>query len=456
MLSSRSALVATLIAVSNLHAQPAPSQSGERRHSVVGIVVDSLRGRVLSGAQVILDGTIHSALTDSSGVFRFDSISAGDYRIGFFHAMLDSIGVSLPSRALTIPLDSGKAIVLAVPSSRTLIGALCPGNVGNGTSVLAGMVTDPETEVGVPGATISVKWTDIEVSKETGLSVTPREYVSVTDNSGAYRVCGLPDDFDARVSAIIGNVTTAEVPVESHRATVMTRSLTLATPGLKPAERNASLTGIIRSPDKKPLEGARVMLPGATATTISDKQGRFSLASLPSGTQSILVRRIGFMPMSVPLELSSKSVATVDIVMNKFVTSIDTVYVRARRTRDLTSVGFLQRRKRGIGDFRTRADFEKINPRYISDILRTMRGITVHPEGATTVITGRGQRTSSVQIFVDHAPWPLLVSGDLDDMIFPNDIAAIEVYDVSTTPPEFSVESCLTIVIWTRARIRDG
>jgi hypothetical protein len=61
-----------------------------------------------------------------------------------------------------------------------------------------------------------------------------------------------------------------------------------------------------------------------------------------------------------------------------------------------------------------------------------------------------------VQVIVDHVPWPLLVAGDLDDMIFPNDVAAIEVYDGPGAPPEFSIQPCLTIVIWTRARIRNG
>src|SRR5215210_8818625 len=110
MLPGRSAFVAALLTASSLHAQQVASQSGGP-HSVIGIVVDSLRGRALGGAQVILDGTIRSALTDSTGVFRFDSLPAGSYRIGFFHPMLDSMAVSIPSRTLRVPLDTGKAII---------------------------------------------------------------------------------------------------------------------------------------------------------------------------------------------------------------------------------------------------------------------------------------------------------------------------------------------------------
>ena len=60
---------------------------------------------------------------------------------------------------------------------------------------------------------------------------------------------------------------------------------------------------------------------------------------------------------------------------------------------------------------------------------------------------------------VDRAPWMLFAPEDIDNMVFPQDIAAVEVYDGATVPAEFEVgryRGCLTIVIWTRARIRDG
>src|SRR6185312_3309723 len=62
--------------------------------SVVGIVGDSLHGGPLAGAIILLDGQSREAVTDSIGRFRIDSVSAGRYRVGIFHPVLDSLGTS--------------------------------------------------------------------------------------------------------------------------------------------------------------------------------------------------------------------------------------------------------------------------------------------------------------------------------------------------------------------------
>src|SRR5687767_9780183 len=81
-------------------------------YSLTGLVVDSIRGRPLAGAEVVISGTTLSVTTDSSGRFTFDSLSAGDYRLGFFHPFLDSISVASASVAFTVPMEDREEIVL--------------------------------------------------------------------------------------------------------------------------------------------------------------------------------------------------------------------------------------------------------------------------------------------------------------------------------------------------------
>ena len=458
----RPAIAALLLASSVGTAQQAtPIRNVPAAHAVTGIVVDSLRGRALGGAQVILHGTTRSALTDEMGRFRFDSVVAGAYTIAFFHPLLDSLSVSLPGLNLGVPLDTGRAVIMAVPSARTLISALCPGNGSNATSVLAGSVMDADTDEPIAGASIIVSWTDIEVSKALKVSVVPRLHAATTDRSGYYKVCGLPSEFDASVRASRDGETTAELLIESSYPDVMLRSFTLGASAIKRGEKAASVSGLVKTKEGKPLEGARISVPGAIGQTISDDRGRFELSGLPSGTRNVFVRRIGYEPILIPVELSAKAPRLIDAVMAKYVPVMDTVYVRARRDRALASVGFAERRRRGLGSYQTRADFEKTGPVRLTDILRYMRGVRTHHTASGVTVSGRPGAFGGgcLSLVVDRAPWMLVAPEDIDNMIFPQDIAAVEVYDGATVPPEFEVgryRGCLTIVIWTRARIRDG
>src|SRR5688500_13162729 len=125
--------------------------SGEAASSLTGIVIDSLRRRPLAGAEVVVAGTTLSALTDSSGRFYFESIPAGRYQLAFFHPLLDSMSVASAPRALSIPVEAGKAVLLAVPSAATLMRTICRVDSTNGRSILVGRVRDPDSGSPVAG-----------------------------------------------------------------------------------------------------------------------------------------------------------------------------------------------------------------------------------------------------------------------------------------------------------------
>jgi hypothetical protein len=439
----------TLPAARNDPARPA-------KYSIEGIVVDSIRARPLAGAEVVLSGTTVTAITDSAGRFRLDSLDAGSYRVAFFHPMLDSISISIAPSVLHVPLEAGKAVMLAVPSVATVMRRICETDDIERRSILVGRITDPETAAPVAGASVFVTWTDFEVENR-NLRRTPRTVQGGTDTNGVYRVCGLPAELDGVVYAIHENSSTSRVAIASRRQDIVVRDLQLEDPE-SAVGRRASIAGTIRTAKGAPVSGATVSVAGSGRTATTDDKGHYSLSGLPLGTRNVLVRRLGFVAVNIPVDLSSQSTKKVDAVLEEFVLVMDPMYVIARRDRQLARVGFTKRRGQGLGDFRTRADFAKNNPVFLSDIVGTMRGVRVDYAGGRRILRAAGQGSECVHLVVDGNHWQSVFDGDTDDAVLPEDVAAVEVYSGAGVPPEFEnpyTRGCLTIVIWTRTRVKD-
>src|SRR3954470_17883965 len=93
--------------------------------SIVGVVLDSLNGGYLRGADVLVEGTRAALTTDSSGKFRLDSLAPGNYQVGVFHPLLDTLGIALATQPFHVGADSISYVVLSVPSAPTIIRNSC-------------------------------------------------------------------------------------------------------------------------------------------------------------------------------------------------------------------------------------------------------------------------------------------------------------------------------------------
>ena len=60
---------------------------------------------------------------------------------------------------------------------------------------------------------------------------------------------------------------------------------------------------MVRGVGGLPLSEAQVRVIGAQATAVSDARGRYALGDLPSGTQVLEVRRLGYLLAKQPVEL---------------------------------------------------------------------------------------------------------------------------------------------------------
>src|SRR4051794_37053936 len=88
-----------------------PATSLHAQTSVVGTVTDSVGHHPVAGAlvQIASSGSfVKSATTDSLGGYRIADVPPGTYLIGFFHATLDSLGLDVSPKQVTIVAGVGE------------------------------------------------------------------------------------------------------------------------------------------------------------------------------------------------------------------------------------------------------------------------------------------------------------------------------------------------------------
>jgi hypothetical protein len=133
------------------------------------------------------------------------------------------------------------------------------------------------------------------------------------------------------------------------------------------------------------------------------------------------------------------------------------VRVEAERDAGLDKVGFTQRKRSGFGYFLSGDDITKRAPNLLTDVFRTIPGLRVTPSGTDYVVeSARNAMGGCVRYWVDGAMWEAVFPGDVDRLMPPWEIGAMEVYNGSSVPAPFQMagnSSCTAIVIWSKFRL---
>jgi hypothetical protein len=464
----RSLLVAVMFLIpAVLSSQQTSTQPG---HAVVtGVAVDSVRGGFLRGAIVSVSGTTRSAITDSSGRFRVDSVPPGAHYLEVMHPLLDSISLKVRTPPRELTAGDTTAFILSVPSPSTIVAAKCSvEDRERGAGAVVGTVMDADTDDPSAGAAVIVEWTDYQLTRRS-MNKMPQRRVATVRPDGTYRVCGIPDDLITGVIAVRGADSTGTVTVSFERKLAVASfrlppaGASTTAPAMAPrdsssnARGNATLTGRVVDASGTPLAGARVAVEADKAATTTDNQGMFRLSGLRTGTRTLSVRRIGFASLDMPVDVSGASARNITVSMAHYVAVLDAVRVTAMREIGLQRVGFADREKSGAGKFFTPEDIQRRNPQRLNNLLET---VTALRTGTTTdgkrYLTGR--HNGCVNYFVDGVRW--FTAGKLDPEMSPDnflsgaELGAVEVYDELSVPAQFvAIDQCVTVVIWTRQKL---
>jgi hypothetical protein len=466
-------------------ATPAPAAQDTARPAfgmILGTVFDSVHNAPLANATVFVLGTPRIGSTNDRGLFTVDSLKPGMHRVHIAHELLDSLGITMVTDSFEVVAGERKVLEMALPSSESLVALSCNAATRRlGPSAIVGRLLDADTDEPVSGARVSFAWS--ELSLAAGLKRVPKVRGATANAEGVFRICGVPSEVEGTLQADKAGISTAEIKVtfigqplviqglRIGNANTVARAQVDSTTGINPGRSggeqrfsaltyqkgSAVLRGKVVNANGVPIPNARVEVEGTTSRALTNAEGAFTLTELPSGTQSVVARQMGFAPVTQPVDLSTREAANATITMNTAVRVLDPVVVTAESDMGLENIGFVQRKRSMSGTFMDAKEVMARGPNILTDVFRTVPSLRVVPVSPYdyTVQSSRGNMLGGncVKYWMDGTQYEPVFPGDVDRMIPPYEIAAIEVYNGSTVPFEFTSansSNCAVIVIWSK------
>ena len=225
--------------------------------------------------------------------------------------------------------------------------------------------------------------------------------------------------------------------------------------GLPPNRPRYVLTGVVTDSGRTPIVAAEVGLVQADSVlrkVRTDTVGRFEFGELLPGGGRIIVRRLGYQPLSLDVRIRPDGQpASLTAVLTPIALSLEQVLVTERmdelpgRLREF----YERRQTNSFGHFIEREQIEQSHARHLSEVLRSIPGVTLSASRRFgNIVRIRGCRPL---VWVDGVRLP---AAELDEAVTsPNDVAAIEVYSsMAGIPARYFDRSnpCGTVLVWTR------
>lgn len=484
-------LVRPVLAIA-LIAQAASAQVDSASHvlgtTVSGIVRDSIARTPLVGAMVELVAAdspsrfARTAMTDAQGRYMLKDVPDGHHMLGFFHPLLDSIGVDAPLREVFVAESRPVYVDLAIPSARRIRTAICGHQAwADSGAVIVGVVRNAGDGSPAAGATVMAEWVELSLTRDGVVSRHVPRRLAMTADNGWFAMCNVPNAGTIALVASLGADSTDMVEVSAPSDGFMRHELFLGShtetvaivpsdnPSAKLPHRLRTGTGhisgiVVASSDETPLEGALVSIHDGPEARTNDL-GEWTIVDAPVGSRMIEVRALGYAPARRRVDIVTGA-PRVRVALATMQSILDTVKVVATRINNRDGDGFGRRRKQGIGRFITSADMAKWNPITTSAIFLRVPGVTLDYDttGVDKHLLLRGGSTGKCEpaLFINGLPMTSrtvdggdaisITADDLDTWIRPADVIGIEVYTGDTAPIEFqqSLSGCGSVLIWTK------
>lgn len=202
----------------------------------------------LSGITVKIISTGTSTITDSSGYFKFDSVTPGNYTLEFSNPSYQTL-------TQTVTVQNGKDLIIGNIQMTAKVGAL------------SGRVINIDNGTPVPSATIRI--IELNVS-------------APSDSNGYFSFTGV------RIGTYTIEGTAANYSTARTNNIVIVENQTTNMPDLRLSSSPGSLAGICRNSAGSPLAGVSVTIMELTGfSVLTDSSGAFTISSVQPGTYTI-------------------------------------------------------------------------------------------------------------------------------------------------------------------------
>ena len=441
-------------------AGPAFGQAqGDSTTVIRGVVYDSLiRSGPLADAEVWVDGTNRSVRTDASGRFMITGLPAARHTLTFYHALLDSTGMSARPVTVETNRQTSATVVLATPSPATVHRAFCPRDeflidVG----VVLGVVREAPSSRPIPEIAVQAEWTAYLVGGAQARSEL-RTARARSDAGGRVILCGIPTDVAVVIRGQAGAGPEGMVVVD-----LKGRRFSAAALHLSMVAGAGSVSGSVRTLSGAAVVGAIVVAVGTQAQARSDPRGNFVLRDVLAGSRIIEVRAIGFRPGRSTAAVAAGGTARLDLVIGDSVQVLDPIVVEGEYQPYLAQVGFTRRRNTAMGHYLDQFDIERTGAVQFEEVFRMVPGVRLRPSASGYLVEiqrAQGQALNPAlanycppSYFIDGVFYPLPPLDSPTLPLVPQEVLAIEVYsNIFSAPQQFQRRDggCGIVLIWTK------
>ena len=325
---------------------------------------------------------------------------------------------------------------------------LCePSEADDSALVLEGAVTDALTGVRLPRAEVTA-WLK-------GADANGPEWTTTANDDGIFRFCDLPGGqplaafprFMDRGGEIVELVSTAGELVRRDLAVAISR------PG--------NLVGRVTDAAGDPIGALLVTVEGSSDATQTDVARGFAFTGIPPGDYDVTIESPGSPFTADSVSVLSGQTTDLEIALDDETATGGTAVSEVRDLR-LEALGFYERRDQGRtqrrGAFITARDIEASGAGRLSEALEDVPGIRLRCSGGGCAVrSARAESCAHMRVYLDGDividDYTSDSSLNVDRVIAPEEIAAIEVYPTGRSlPGQLSDRSspCGILVLWSR------
>ncbi len=221
-----------------------------------------------------------------------------------------------------------------------------------------------------------------------------------------------------------------------------------------------TIDGIVTDTNLVPLRGAFVSILRTNIRVGTGPNGRFRITRVPAGQYLLIVKRGGYAPTSLVVEVPAADTVRLAYTLTPAAMVLPGVTVTEQSV-SAKMLDFERRKRLGQGEFMSGDEIDRRNSVFATELMRKFTTINVAPSRSSSMteyyaLSRREGANFSVgacpmTVYLDQVPMP--TPFNLDLLPSPRNLAGIEVYaGPSSVPPQFSGmnRGCGVILVWTK------